>query len=180
MRSTRERERERERERPTEKERMCIPGFFCQRILSKPSYVVLLLLFNPKGIVFNSGPAWKEQRKVSIEILRSLGMGRHKFSDNVQAEVAEFIKVVADHQGQPTDLLKPIAVSVSNNICSAVFGRRFDYDCPSFLRYLELIRENFQSLGSTNLLNCFPWLRFLPGDCFRAKKVSGEEVMVGC
>ena len=122
--------------------------------------------------MFSSGPSWKEQRKVSVEILRSLGMGRHKFAENIQKEVAEFIKVVGDRQGQPTDLNKLVAVSVSNNICLAVFGHRFDYDCSCFQRYLDLIRENFQALGSANLLNYFPWLRFLPGDRFSAKRVS--------
>ncbi|KAK7108790.1 cytochrome P450 2U1-like [Littorina saxatilis] len=128
-------------------------------------------LITQRGIVFNSGPSWKEQRKVSIQILRSLGMGRQRFADNMLAEVSEFVKAVGKKQGQATDLSKVIIVSMSNNICSVIFGRRFDYDFPNFLRYLDLIQENFHHLRSTNLVNYLPWLRFLPGDLFKAKKI---------
>ncbi|XP_076466713.1 cytochrome P450 2B6-like [Babylonia areolata] len=123
------------------------------------------------GIAFNSGPSWKEQRKISLEILRSLGMGKPQFTINILQEVGEFVKAVRDLQGQPTNLAKIAGVSMSNNICGVVFGRRFEYDNVSFLRYLELMRENLQLLRSTNLLNYLPWLRFLPGDRFGAKKI---------
>ncbi|KAL8575270.1 hypothetical protein ACOMHN_001815 [Nucella lapillus] len=123
------------------------------------------------GIAFNSGPSWKEQRKLSIEILRSLGIGKPRFTTNVLKEIQEFIKTVRQLNGQATDLSQITNVSMSNNICNVVFGRRFEYDCESFLRYLELMRANLQLIRSTNLLNFIPWLSFLPGDLFGAKKI---------
>ena len=122
--------------------------------------------------MFNSGPQWKKQRKLSIELLRVLGAGRHKFALNVQQEIHEFLKAVRGRQGQASDLSQLVMVSVSNNICNVVFGRRFDYDCESFLRYLDLVRDNFKHLKTTGLVNYLPWLRFLPGDRFSANKVS--------
>ena len=90
---------------------------------------------------------WKEQRKTSLEILREFGMGKNLLVDKVQKEVAYYIRAIEDLQGAPADLSKLTGVSVSNNICSIVFGKRFKYDDPDFINYLQLFDENIKNIG---------------------------------
>ncbi|PVD29094.1 hypothetical protein C0Q70_11691 [Pomacea canaliculata] len=51
-----------------------------------------------------SGAVWKDQRKVSLDILRELGMGKNVLAVKVQEEIKEYIRVISESQGQPLDL----------------------------------------------------------------------------
>ena len=90
---------------------------------------------------------WKEQRKTSLEILREFGMGKNLLVDKVQKEVAYYIRAIEDLQGAPADLSKLTGVSVSNNICSIIFGQRFEYDDPGFNSYLRAMDQNLKILA---------------------------------
>ncbi|PVD29146.1 hypothetical protein C0Q70_11743 [Pomacea canaliculata] len=79
------------------------------------------------GVVDTSGAVWKDQRKVAIYILRELGMGKNVLAVKVQEEIKEYIRVISESQGQPLDLSHFTKVSMSNNICSILFGKRFEY-----------------------------------------------------
>ncbi|PVD29103.1 hypothetical protein C0Q70_11700 [Pomacea canaliculata] len=78
------------------------------------------------SVVDTSGPVWKAQRKVAIEILRELGMGKNVLAAKIEEEVKEYIRVISESQGQPLDLAHLTQASVSNNMCSIVLGKRFD------------------------------------------------------
>ena len=100
------------------------------------------------GLVFTSGPRWKEHRKLSLEILREFGLGKNVLAEKIQEEVSHYIKAIEDHQGAPVDLHVLTSTSVSNNICSIVFGKRFHYDDPVFTKYLALLDANVRTIGS--------------------------------
>ena len=99
-----------------------------------------------------SGPLWKEQRKTSLEILREFGMGKNLLAHRIQEEVTHYIRAIQDFKGEPADLSKLTQVSVSNNICSIVFGQRFEYNDPEFIRYLSTMDENFKILSGELLV----------------------------
>ncbi|XP_076462089.1 cytochrome P450 2B4-like [Babylonia areolata] len=125
-------------------------------------------------IILSHGPTWKEQRKASLEILRKLGMGKNLLASKVQEEVSHYIRAVEDHQGQPADLHRLTTVSVSNNICSIVFGRRFRYDDPVFIRYIENVEDNIERLGSAAVIHFIPFLEYLPGDLFGIRQIMAN------
>ncbi|XP_076462578.1 cytochrome P450 2B4-like [Babylonia areolata] len=127
-----------------------------------------------RGIILSHGPTWKEQRKVSLEILRKLGMGKNLLAGKVQEEVSHYIRAIEDHQGQPADLHRLTTVSVSNNICSIVFGRRFRYDDPIFIRYIENVEDNIERLGSAAVIHFIPFLEYLPGDLFGIRQIMAN------
>ncbi|XP_076462581.1 cytochrome P450 2B4-like [Babylonia areolata] len=131
-------------------------------------------IFKGKGIILSHGPTWKEQRKASLEILRKLGMGKNLLASKVQEEVSHYIRAVEDHQGQPADLHRLTTVSMSNNICSIVFGRRFRYDDPVFIRYIENVEDNLERLGSTDVIHFIPFLEYLPGDLFGIRQIMAN------
>ncbi|PVD29090.1 hypothetical protein C0Q70_11687 [Pomacea canaliculata] len=131
-----------------------------------------------KGIIESSGPVWKAQRKASLEILREFGMGKNILAEKIQEEVGEYIKALAEKKGQPQDLAQMTQVSVSNNICYIVFGKRFEYEDPVFRRHIRTIDENVQGIGSANLAQTLPFLRFLPGDLFGIQKLFKNTVTI--
>ncbi|XP_025097076.1 cytochrome P450 2U1-like isoform X2 [Pomacea canaliculata] len=124
-----------------------------------------------KGIVFSSGPIWKEQRKLSLEILRGLSMGKDVMATRIQEEVRELVKVLAQHEGRAVDVAKLLSISSSNNINFLVFGKRFEYDDSKFGHFVSLVEENFRLLQSTAIVNYCPLIRLLPGDPFSSKKI---------
>ncbi|XP_025099204.1 cytochrome P450 2U1-like [Pomacea canaliculata] len=124
-----------------------------------------------KGVAASSGAHWKEQRKVSLEILREMGLGRNVLAEKIQEEVREYVKAVAAHQGNPFDPKDMTHVSVSNNICSVVFGTRYEYDDQTFINYISTLDDNFKLINKATALDFVPLLKYLPGDMFNTKVI---------
>ncbi|PVD29098.1 hypothetical protein C0Q70_11695 [Pomacea canaliculata] len=131
-----------------------------------------------RGVVDSSGPVWKAQRKTSLEILRELGMGKNILAEKIQEEVKEYIEAIAKKNGEPQDLTRITQVSVSNNICSIVFGKRFEYEDPVFKGYMQRIEENIQAAGTVAVVQTFPVFRFIPGDPFGVRKIFDNVIAI--
>nr|KAG5693493.1 hypothetical protein BaRGS_006483 [Batillaria attramentaria] len=140
----------------------------------RPSGLIFDEFNNKAGIAGASGTVWKEQRTVSLEILRQLGMGRNTLASKIQEEVTYYIKALNSYQGQPVDIKQITHISVSNNICSIIFGRRFEYDDTTFQRYMDTWEDLFSTLGAAGIVSFLPWIKTLPGDLFRVKKVKAS------
>ncbi|PVD29117.1 hypothetical protein C0Q70_11714 [Pomacea canaliculata] len=135
----------------------------------RPHFYFTDYIAKGKGVVASSGVLWKEQRKVSLEILREMGMGKNLLAEKIQKEVAEYVQAVAAHRGNPFDPKDLTHVSVSNNICSVVFGTRYEYDDPTFLKYIATNDENFKLVYKASALDFVPLLKYLPFDIFNTK-----------
>nr|KAG5687492.1 hypothetical protein BaRGS_017084 [Batillaria attramentaria] len=122
-----------------------------------------------KGVLVASGAEWKTVRKACIEILREFGMGKNLLAEKIQEEVTEYIRTIASKDGQPFDMTHLTQISVSNNICSILFGKRFDYNDQAFMDYLKAL-DNLSAGQSSSLALIFPALRHIPGDPFKAHK----------
>ncbi|XP_074847490.1 cytochrome P450 2K6-like isoform X2 [Carettochelys insculpta] len=118
-----------------------------------------------RGVVFAHGENWKVMRRFTLTTLRDFGMGRRKIEDKILEECAYLIKDFEAQKGNPFDTVKMMNVAVSNVIVSVIFGHRFDYEDPKFLRLIRLISENVRLSGSPSVMlyNIFPALEFLPG-----------------
>ena len=101
-------------------------------------------LFSFAGIIDTSGKLWRDQRKTAVKILRDFGMGKNVLANKVQAEVATFLKAIASKVKEGDgclDLERLTHLSIANNICSVLFGRRYDYDDTEFKEYLDILDE---------------------------------------
>ncbi|CAG5115330.1 unnamed protein product [Candidula unifasciata] len=125
-----------------------------------------------KGVIFSSGALWKEQRSVSLSILRSFGMGKNVLAEKIQEEVDCYVKCLAGLKEKPTDIRLMTNISTSNIICSILIGRRFEYDDKQFQDLIHKLGNLSTEQRSGSVVNFFPWLRHLPGDIFKAKTLA--------
>ncbi|XP_038078489.1 cytochrome P450 2J6-like [Patiria miniata] len=117
------------------------------------------------GILDSSGEEWVEIRRFSMTVLRSLGVGKASFEQNISTEAGILIEEIGKYHGKAFDPKHAVGNAVSNLICSVVFGKRFQYHDPAFQRLLKLLSDNITQGGAAGLLETSPIfykLRMLP------------------
>ena len=77
-----------------------------------------------------------------MQILRGLGYGKYTIEDKIIEEAKVLHDILHSRNKNPIDPECLLAVSVSNVICSLLYGRRFEHDDE---RFQELI--NVSILG---------------------------------
>nr|XP_055226935.1 cytochrome P450 2F5 [Gorilla gorilla gorilla] len=118
------------------------------------------------GIAFSNGDRWKVLRRFSIQILRNFGMGKRSIEERILEEGSFLLAELRKTEGEPFDPTFVLSRSVSNIICSVLFGSRFDYDDERLLTIIRHINDNFQIMSSPwgELYNIFPsLLDWVPG-----------------
>ena len=84
---------------------------------------------------------WKRQRSASVQILRSLGYGKHSTEGKIQEEAECLKDVFKSLNGKPFDPAQTLMLSVSNVMCSLLYGERFQHEDKEFRFLLEKVRE---------------------------------------
>ena len=139
----------------------------------RPQDCLSELRSNGVGLTFATGVAWQKQRQFVDRALSKVGIMKRSFENNIMAEVSELTAVLDRQEGLPTDIRVSLQASVVNAIFAAVVGKRHAYDDPVFLKMLEcadMEAVNGSQMGI--LLNCLPFLKFIPGDPFQTKIVQ--------
>ncbi|XP_068106791.1 cytochrome P450 2G1-like [Hyperolius riggenbachi] len=135
------------------------------------------------GIVLSNGERWQQLRRFSLTTLRNFGMGKRGIAERIQEEAQCLAEEFRKHGGNlfdPADLLR---LSVSNVICSVVFGERFEYKDEKFTTLLFLLKEILVTLSSMwgILLQLFPKTsKYIPGPhkkVFRNFRLVKEFIM---
>ncbi|GFO42262.1 cytochrome p450 2u1 [Plakobranchus ocellatus] len=121
------------------------------------------------GVTFANGPLWKEQRSISISILKSFGMGKASLANKINEEVSVYLDTLTALDGKPSDVSVLTSVSISNIICSIIVGKRFDYGDPFFISFLDCFKKMVRAAEATSPVMIWPWLRFIPGNFLNSK-----------
>ncbi|XP_031758894.1 cytochrome P450 2K1-like isoform X2 [Xenopus tropicalis] len=132
----------------------------------RPRLPIFQVIANGYGVAFSHGENWKVMRRFTLTALRDFGMGRRTIEDRINEECDFLVEAFKSYKGKPFENLMILNAAVANIIVSIVFGHRFDYQNPTFLRLMRLINENARLLGSPTamLYNVFPSvMRWLPG-----------------
>ncbi|KAG3256086.1 cytochrome P450 2F5, transcript variant X2 [Ictidomys tridecemlineatus] len=119
-----------------------------------------------QGIAFSNGERWKVLRRFSVQILRNFGMGKRSIEERILEEGGFLLEELRKTEGEPFNPLFMLSRSVSNIICSVIFGKRFDYDDERLLTIIHVINDNFQIMSSPwgEMYNLFPsLLDWVPG-----------------
>ncbi|CAO2626312.1 Cytochrome P450 2F2 [Lemmus lemmus] len=137
------------------------------------SYPVFFNFTKGNGIAFSNGERWKVLRRFSVQILRNFGMGKRSIEERILEEGSFLLKVLRKTEGAPFDPRQLLDNAVSNVICSVVFGKRYNYGDPEFLRLLDLFSDNFRIMSSRwgEVRNMFPsFMDWIPGPHHRIFK----------
>lgn len=137
----------------------------------RPNTYIMEIMSRGRGISGSSGNLWKGTRAFTISALRDFGFGKQSMEAKLMEEVEAFLTVISNTNGEPFDIKNVCYTSVSNVICSLIFGRRFEHGDEAFETLLDLLDQNFKLVGQTGIIGIFPFLRFLPGDLFGAKRL---------
>ncbi|XP_070764842.1 cytochrome P450 2J2-like [Enoplosus armatus] len=118
------------------------------------------------GVIFSNGNIWKQQRRFAISTLRYFGFGKKSLEPIILDEFTHCAKDFNSYKGKPFNPHLIINKTVSNIICSLVFGHRFEYSDEKFMKLMKWFDKGLQIEASiwAQLYNSFPLLmRRLPG-----------------
>ncbi|ELV12193.1 Cytochrome P450 2B6 [Tupaia chinensis] len=105
-------------------------------------------VFQGYGVVFANGDRWKALRRFSLATMRDFGMGKRSVEERIQEEAQCLVEELRKSKGALLDTTFYFQSITANIICSIVFGKRFDYKDPEFLRILDLFYQSFALISS--------------------------------
>ena len=116
------------------------------------------------GVVNTEGSYWKEHRRFTVSSLRDFGMGKHSLEYKIHEEIEAFTSELKKQNGSAMDLHLLMNMTISNIICSIMFGDRFSYDDPEFIRMIGILDTMVEELANLLIGEKLTILRHLPGD----------------
>ncbi|XP_028710943.1 cytochrome P450 2G1 [Peromyscus leucopus] len=122
--------------------------------------------FQGYGLALSNGERWKVLRRFSLSVLRNFGMGRRSIEERIQEEAGYLLEEFHKVNGAPIDPTFYLSRTVSNVICSMVFGKRFDYEDKCFQSLMKMINDSFVEMSKpwAQLYDMF-WriMQYFPG-----------------
>lgn len=102
------------------------------------------------GVGTLNGQAWRENRQLSMNILRNLGFGKTTLEEVIKDEVSRLTERLAAMNGKPIIARMEIVTSTSNVLTSFFFGTRHPHDHPTraALNKLLLLGDRVVCTGS--------------------------------
>ncbi|KAM9291498.1 cytochrome P450 2W1-like [Morus bassanus] len=130
--------------------------------VDRPAIPIFYHIQHGNGVFFSSQELWKTTRRFTVATMRDLGMGKHLGEERMLEELHFLIELIKSFNGGPFQL-RFFNMAPTNITFAILFGRRFDYEDPTFLTLLRLIDEVMHLLGSPflHLFNFYPFLGFL-------------------
>ncbi|XP_061185646.1 cytochrome P450 2C18-like [Saccostrea echinata] len=113
------------------------------------------------GVVWSSGPLWKETRAFALMTLRKFGFGKRCLESQIMEEVDCFMEKLENYESEAFDIQSVLNASVANVICSLLFGKRFDYEDARFKRLIYLLSRSLSSVTTSSPVFIFPSLRHI-------------------
>nr|XP_016850296.1 PREDICTED: cytochrome P450 2G1 isoform X2 [Anolis carolinensis] len=122
--------------------------------------------FKGHGVAFANGERWKQLRRFSLNVLRHFGMGKKSIQERIQEEAQFLLEEFRKTKEKPFDPTYFLSRTVSNVICSIIFGDRFDYEDKEFQSLMEMINITFREMssGQAQFYDMYvSFLKYFPG-----------------
>ncbi|XP_077130957.1 cytochrome P450 2K1-like [Ranitomeya variabilis] len=126
---------------------------------------IFKIVSNQHGIIYTNGEQWKSMRRFTLSTLRDFGMGKKSLENRIQDELIPLIESFKSHNGKPFNTHMLTNSAVSNIICSIIFGKRFEYDDPTFQKLINMLDESTKLVATPKVMlyNYYPFLGSLLG-----------------
>ena len=89
-------------------------------------------------------------------------MGKVCLEPKLHEETRCFLNELAKHSGEPFDITTYLPKTVSNVICSIIYGSRFDYNDDVFVANIDALEESVRKQTMLGIINFLPFLEVLP------------------
>ncbi|XP_028665021.1 cytochrome P450 2B11-like [Erpetoichthys calabaricus] len=125
---------------------------------AKPDFAITDRTSKGYGIAFTNGNRWKQLRRFSLMTLRNFGMGKCSIEERIQEEISFLVEEIKKTKEMPFNPGFFLKRSVSNIICSIMFGKRYEYNDEEFHKLLDLLNENLRLVDSfwVQMYSLFP------------------------
>ncbi|KAF8374266.1 hypothetical protein PRIPAC_80695 [Pristionchus pacificus] len=120
------------------------------------------------GVAISDGEVWREQRRISLRIMREHGMGKNSMEAQVNRAIDEMLAHIKsiNNGADPIDLTLPLQLCVGNVINETIFGYLFKHTDLSVFEFamkivtlhMQIVRDNIWVL----LVQAWPWTKHLP------------------
>ncbi|XP_013926312.1 PREDICTED: cytochrome P450 2D6-like [Thamnophis sirtalis] len=104
-------------------------------------------ILKKKGIILAPyGPAWKEQRRFSLMLLRNFGLGKKSMQEKILQEATCLIEAFAENSDSPLDPRPFLETAVTNIMSSILFGKRFENDDNVLRTVMDVSHQNLKMM----------------------------------
>uniref|UniRef100_A0A7I4XXB2 Cytochrome n=1 Tax=Haemonchus contortus TaxID=6289 RepID=A0A7I4XXB2_HAECO len=145
----------------------------------------LFQIMHNGGIVFSQGDLWKEQRRVSLHILRDFGMGKSGMEEQVSLSAQEFVNHMNSIKNKDElDIRRPLQIFVANVINRTLYGYGYSYEKSDRLMKvadgLALLFDRMRSSKAIFVAQLMPSILDIPvlGDLVKGDNVRIMKEMV--
>ena len=149
----------------------------CVSVCMFVSFYLLSCIDYLIGVLNTEGSYWKEQRRFTISSLRDFGMGKHSLEYKIHEEIEAFSSKLKKQNGCAVDLHLLMNMTISNIICSIMFGDRLSYDDPEFIRILRIMNTMFEVSSNILIAEKLPIVRYLPGDPIKVRFSPYKQIL---
>ncbi|CAJ0593340.1 unnamed protein product [Cylicocyclus nassatus] len=106
------------------------------------------------GVINSEGENWKEQRRISLHILRDFGMGKNLMEEQVLLSAQEFLAHMASIKNKDAmDLRHPLQVFIANIINKTLFGFSYEYDKSDRLMHgVDQLTQFFDDIKDSKMM----------------------------
>ncbi|NXW28024.1 CP2J6 protein, partial [Phaetusa simplex] len=129
-------------------------------VAGRPLLKAFHVLTHGNGVMFSNGHLWKQQRRFGLATMRKMGVWKKDQEYRLQEEACHLVEYLKKTNGKPLDPTMPVVHTVSNVICSVIFGHRFSKDDRNFHRLIESM-DTITAFGNSIcffIYEMFPWL----------------------
>ncbi|XP_066279252.1 cytochrome P450 2U1-like [Branchiostoma lanceolatum] len=109
------------------------------------------------------GPKWKEHRKFALMSLRDFGVGKRSMEGKILEETRALHDEISKNRIKAFCISHMMQNTVSNVICSIVFGCRYEYRDKKFQDLLMAIDRVLRRTSADHLAVMLRPLRYIPG-----------------
>ncbi|XP_075122782.1 cytochrome P450 2J2-like [Leptodactylus fuscus] len=137
-----------------------------EKVSERPTTPYFKYYAEERGIIVATGQNWKLQRRLSIKIMRNLGLGKKVLEWRIKEEARYLLDVFLSTEGSAFDPKDCVTNAVSNVVTSISFGHKFSYKDELFHRIIDSssVVAAFFGTGWGQLYDAFPRIMHsLPG-----------------
>ncbi|VDI69339.1 Hypothetical predicted protein [Mytilus galloprovincialis] len=143
----------------------------------RPSNAAVAKKLFPKeaGVVLSNGQEWVDLRRFTMVALKDFGVGKKSLEEKIQEEARFLVELLSKQNKKPFDVSKVFSKATSNIISSIIFGSRFDFNDPVFIRLLGNIDYLFKN--NAGVENMIPLLTYL-NPFSKVPKIIKKEIQL--